>query len=132
MTKLYPNPDRFFSPDPTRRTVANLPLVCPNGHVDPNIFVRPDYTLSSPTELLLISDHYIFRILYSSDDGTTWTTADIEIEDEDYTMNLIGLPPGNNYLVRVIATDGVNTGEDVSDAPFSDLNTVFLPAISKP
>ena len=80
----------------------------------------------------LDGDPLSYAVLYSSDGGTTWTTADIEIQQQDYTLNLIGLPPGNNYLVRVIATDGVNTGEDVSDSPFSVLNTVFLPAISKP
>ncbi len=80
----------------------------------------------------LDGDPLSYAVLYSSDGGTTWTTADIEIQQQDYTLNLIGLPPGDNYLVRVIATDGVNTGEDVSDAPFEVLNAVFLPAISKP
>lgn len=67
------NPDRYFSPDPATRTVARtlyesiaaLPLVCPHGHVDPHLFADPDYTFGSPTELFLIPDHYIFRMLYS-------------------------------------------------------------------
>lgn len=65
--------DRYFSPDPAQRrvahelytTVAHLPLVCPHGHVDPRLFADPDYTFGSPTELLLIPDHYVFRMLYS-------------------------------------------------------------------
>jgi glucuronate isomerase len=68
---LYP--DRFFSPDPSQRAAArelyaevkDLPLVCPHGHVDPRLFADPDYQFGSPTELLLIPDHYIFRMLYS-------------------------------------------------------------------
>ena len=67
------NPDRFFSPDPTQRGVArelfaevkDLPLVCPHGHVDPRLFADQDYQFGSPTELLLIPDHYVFRMLYS-------------------------------------------------------------------
>lgn len=67
------NPDRFFSPDPTHRSVArelymgvkDLPLVCPHGHVDPRLFADPDFRFDSPTELLLIPDHYVFRMLYS-------------------------------------------------------------------
>ena len=67
------NPDRFFSSDPAHRTAArelyaavkNLPLVCPHGHVDPRIFADPDYQFGSPTELLLVPDHYVFRMLYS-------------------------------------------------------------------
>ena len=71
MTYLPPN--RYFSPDPAQRqialtlyqTVADLPLVCPHGHVDPRLFADPDYQFGSPAELLLIPDHYIFRMLYS-------------------------------------------------------------------
>ncbi len=65
--------DRYFSPDPTQRQiarqlynqVADLPLVCPHGHVDPQIFSDPDYQFGSPTETLIIPDHYVFRMLYS-------------------------------------------------------------------
>ncbi len=73
MTKLTRHPDRFFSAEPRQRaaarelysTVAGLPLVCPHGHVDPQLFADPNYTFGSPTELLLIPDHYVFRMLYS-------------------------------------------------------------------
>jgi glucuronate isomerase len=65
--------DRYFDPNPAQkeialhlyRLVAGLPLVCPHGHVDPRMFADPDYVFGSPTELLLIPDHYIFRMLYS-------------------------------------------------------------------
>ncbi|MFQ5596401.1 MAG: glucuronate isomerase [Anaerolineae bacterium] len=65
--------DRYFDPNPRQNeiaqhlyaTVANMPLVCPHGHVDPRMFADPDFSFGSPTELLLIPDHYIFRMLYS-------------------------------------------------------------------
>ncbi len=67
------NPDRYFDPDPTQRalarelyeTVATLPLICPHGHVDPRLFADPDYSFGSPVDLLIIPDHYVFRMLYS-------------------------------------------------------------------
>ena len=74
MMKTYrPTPDRYFDPDPTQRKaalalyelIANLPLICPHGHVDPRLFADPDYAFGSPVELLIIPDHYIFRMLYS-------------------------------------------------------------------
>ncbi|MCB8959986.1 MAG: glucuronate isomerase [Ardenticatenales bacterium] len=73
MTKLELHPHRYFSPQPAQRAmasqlyeqVAGLPLVCPHGHVDPRLFADPDYRFGSPTELLLVPDHYIFRMLYS-------------------------------------------------------------------
>jgi glucuronate isomerase len=67
------NPDRYFDPDPTQRaiarelyeTVATLPLICPHGHVDPRLFADPAYSFGSPVDLLIIPDHYVFRMLYS-------------------------------------------------------------------
>lgn len=63
-------PTRYFSPgNQTGLTlyeqVANLPLICPHGHVDPRLFVDENGRFGSPTELFLIPDHYIFRMLYS-------------------------------------------------------------------
>ncbi|HWQ35282.1 MAG TPA: glucuronate isomerase [Blastocatellia bacterium] len=65
--------DRYFDPDPRQKEIAlrlyhevkDLPLVCPHGHVDPRMFADPDYQFGTPTELLLIPDHYIFRMLWS-------------------------------------------------------------------
>lgn len=65
--------DRYFSSDPSRRQVArtlyagvkDLPLICPHGHVDPCLFADPDFRFGSPVDLLIIPDHYIFRMMYS-------------------------------------------------------------------
>ncbi len=65
--------DRYFGPDARQIEVArelyrgakDLPLVCPHGHVDPRLFADPDYSFGTPVDLLLIPDHYIFRMLYS-------------------------------------------------------------------
>ncbi|MFO7633105.1 MAG: glucuronate isomerase [Caldilinea sp.] len=67
------HPGRYLNPTPAQREVAlqlydgvaTLPLICPHGHVDPRLFADPQYTFGSPTELLIIPDHYIFRMLYS-------------------------------------------------------------------
>lgn len=65
--------DRYFDPDPRQKgiaqalydQVADAPLVCPHGHVDPRVFADPDYSFGTPTDALLIPDHYVFRMLYS-------------------------------------------------------------------
>ncbi len=65
--------DRYFSPDPAQKKIAQelyasaakLPLICPHGHVDPKMFADPDYSFGTPTDLLIIPDHYIYRMLYS-------------------------------------------------------------------
>lgn len=70
---IFLREDRYFDPDPAQRSIAldlyhsisDLPLICPHGHVDPRLFSDPAYRFGSPTELLIIPDHYIFRMLYS-------------------------------------------------------------------
>jgi len=46
-------------------SVAELPLICPHGHVDPRLFADENYSFGSPVDLLIIPDHYVFRMLYS-------------------------------------------------------------------
>ena len=67
------NPDRYFSPQPDQRKLArelyqqvkNLPIISPHGHVDPKLFSNPQATFGTPTDLFIIPDHYVFRMLYS-------------------------------------------------------------------
>ncbi len=66
-------PDRCFDADPAQRglaralytTVKDLPLICPHGHVNPALLADPGARLGTPSELFIIPDHYIFRMLYS-------------------------------------------------------------------
>lgn len=64
--------DRFFDPNIEIRkyareiynSIKDLPIISPHGHVDPQIFVDNE-PFPNPTELFLIPDHYVFRMLYS-------------------------------------------------------------------
>ncbi|MBW6522699.1 glucuronate isomerase [Sphingomonas sp. RHCKR47] len=66
------HPDRLFASDPVQRdiartlyaAVADLPIVSPHGHTDPQWFAT-DAPWENAAELLLTPDHYIFRMLYS-------------------------------------------------------------------
>ncbi len=65
--------DRYFDSDPAQRriarelydSVADLPLICPHGHVDPRLLADEDALFGTPADLLIIPDHYVFRMLYS-------------------------------------------------------------------
>ena len=67
------SPDRYFDPDPAQRRIARelyeavrpLPIISPHGHVDPSLFADENGTFGTPAELLIIPDHYVFRMLYS-------------------------------------------------------------------
>jgi glucuronate isomerase len=64
---------RYLSSEPVQRTIAydlytrvrDLPLICPHGHVDPRLLAETPWSWGSPVDLLIIPDHYIFRMLYS-------------------------------------------------------------------
>lgn len=64
--------DRLFSSDPVQRGIARrlyalvkgLPIVSPHGHTDPGWFAGNEH-FANATELLLIPDHYVFRMLFS-------------------------------------------------------------------
>jgi glucuronate isomerase len=66
------NKDRFFDSDPVIRkyageifdSIKNLPIVSPHGHVDQRIFSE-NKPFPNPTQLFLVPDHYVFRMLYS-------------------------------------------------------------------
>ncbi len=71
--KLELSPDRFFSTEPAQRKlarelyepIAKLPIISPHGHVDPRLFADEQATFGTPADLLIIPDHYVFRMLYS-------------------------------------------------------------------
>lgn len=66
------HPDRLFPSDPVVRAIAqrlyahikDLPIVSPHGHTDPRWFAS-DANFENATALLLLPDHYVFRMLYS-------------------------------------------------------------------
>jgi glucuronate isomerase len=69
---LHLHLDRLFPSDPRTRDVAralyqpirDLPIISPHGHTDPSWFAY-DEPFSDPASLLIIPDHYAFRMLMS-------------------------------------------------------------------
>jgi glucuronate isomerase len=66
------HPDRLFPADPATRTIARdlyetvrtLPIVSPHGHTEPSWFAE-DRPFEDASSLLIIPDHYLFRMLNS-------------------------------------------------------------------
>jgi glucuronate isomerase len=66
------NENRFFDPDPHVRHITHelylgvkdLPIISPHGHVDPKL-LADNAPFPDPAELIIIPDHYIYRMLYS-------------------------------------------------------------------
>ncbi len=72
MSKLILDENRFFDPQPMVRKIARelyedvktLSIVSPHGHCEPAWFSKNE-PFPDPTELIIIPDHYVFRMLYS-------------------------------------------------------------------
>jgi glucuronate isomerase len=66
------HPDRILPSEPQTRAIArrlydsikDLPIVSPHGHTDPSWYAE-NKPFADPASLLVVPDHYIFRMLYS-------------------------------------------------------------------
>ena len=67
------DPDLLFPAEPSgrgrlrassMRTVKDLPIVSPHGHTDPRWYAQNE-PFPDPAQLLIVPDHYIFRMLFS-------------------------------------------------------------------
>ncbi|WP_421724193.1 glucuronate isomerase [Bauldia sp.] len=66
------HPDRLFPPDPKTRDIAralydsvrDLPLISPHGHTNPAWYAFNE-PFPDPAQLLIVPDHYVFRMLFS-------------------------------------------------------------------
>ncbi|MEM3641258.1 MAG: hypothetical protein QXH37_04995 [Candidatus Bathyarchaeia archaeon] len=56
--------------------------------------------------------------------GETWIPLASNLKTTSYTWDTSSLTFGDKYLIRVIATDGVNTGEDVSNNTFTMVDLI--------
>jgi glucuronate isomerase len=72
MSSLHLDPDRALPFPAEQRSIAGeiygetkeLPLVCMHGHVEPEVFAD-DLPFADPAQLLIVPDHYVFRMLAS-------------------------------------------------------------------
>ena len=72
MSSLMLEPDRALPFPAEQRGIAreiyaetkDLPLICMHGHVEPEVFAE-DPPFADPAQLLIVPDHYVFRMLAS-------------------------------------------------------------------
>lgn len=90
-TPLMLHPDRLFPADAEVRSLArslydlvkDLPIISPHGHTDPSWFAG-NAPFASATDLLIIPDHYVFRMLYS----------------QGVSLEMLGIPRADGSVVK--------------------------------
>jgi len=66
----------------------------------------------------LDGDDLSYFVSYTPDDGGSWIPIAGDLTATSCVWNTTGIAPTDECRVRVMASDGFNTGEDVSDTPF--------------
>jgi hypothetical protein len=66
----------------------------------------------------LDNDPLWYSVSYSTD-GINWIPLAFHLTDLSYNWDTTGLQKGDNYKVRIMVTDGINTASDESDGGFS-------------
>ena len=59
----------------------------------------------------LDGDPLSYSVLYSPDNKNSWFALAMDLNATTYSMDTSTLPGGTNAFVRILATDGVNTGQ---------------------
>jgi glucuronate isomerase len=107
--RLILHDDRLFPSDPSQRAIArrlyaevrSLPIISPHGHTDPRWFADNN-PFPDPAALLVIPDHYVYRMLYSQ--GIPLESLGIPRTDgqavEQDTRKIWRLFAGNWHLFR--------------------------------
>lgn len=102
-----------------REVTENTPVVTvtfPNGGeiLNPRTPVTVTWNASDTD-----GDALTYIIEYSNNSGLTWTPITVDAHTLSYTWDIRELSPGKSYMVKVVATDGLNVGENTSDKAFS-------------
>ena len=147
--KLELHPDRLFPADPSVRviarelyaSVAGLPIVSPHGHTDPRWFAGNE-NFGNATELLLVPDHYVLRMLHSQ--GVAMEDLGVENEGADpraawrllaERYHLFRGTPSRIWLDWVLAEAfgiDVQLCTDTSDLTFDTINAKLASEAFRP
>jgi hypothetical protein len=103
----------------TRQVSSNPPMVTvasPNGGEVIGIGTNCTITWEASD---VDMDELTYSLAYSEDGGINWLPLALNVKESSYAWNTSQLKKGSNYLVKVIASDGVNTYEDNSDGPIT-------------
>ena len=64
-------------------------------------------------------DTLLYDVLYSRDAGSSWSAIAVGLDQQSFVWNTDKASGSSQGLIKVLASDGVNTGQDDSDSTFT-------------
>jgi hypothetical protein len=125
---LIKHQDLLLAEIPVSPNPPDITLLSPNGGENwgSNEDQRIIWSGSDPD-----GDQIKYRVLYSPN-GNDWITLAANILSNQLTVDTEGLPGSESARIEVVATDGVNTSFDESDAPFAVSSKAPIAFIKSP
>jgi alpha-tubulin suppressor-like RCC1 family protein len=79
----------------------------------------------------LDGDSLTYSVLISADNGMNWEPVVGNLSITNMEIQVQNFSTGSQYLVKITATDGFNTSNDVSDKVFTIQKGIFLPLVTR-
>jgi len=95
--------------------VPTVHLISPNG----GEVLTSDQVQVSWESSDLDGDSLVYNLLISDDGGVTWNPIETGLKQTTFNLLLTGFSGGSRYAAKVVASDGANTAEDLSDGFFT-------------
>ncbi len=102
--------DEILGEVPVSENAPTVSVVTPSGGESISEPVTIEWEASDPD-----GDDLFYTVLYSAD-GEEFSVLESNLTETEYQWDLSDVPGGDNAVIRVIATDGVNTNEDISSS----------------
>lgn len=103
----------------SRNTSLNTPQVVINTPHGGEIFYTDSTCRIEWSATDQDGDRLTFNILYSPDNGEAWSPLTMDFTGDQLNWDLTDVTPGEEYLIRIVASDGVNSAEITTDTTFT-------------
>ncbi|WP_299209599.1 glucuronate isomerase [uncultured Tateyamaria sp.] len=123
--------------------IRHAPIVSPHGHCDPAWFAE-DQPFADPAELLVIPDHYVFRMLYSQGVPLEQLGVGVPVEDRDpreifrlfakHWYLFLGTPSQLwiEYVIRETLGSDLSLSADTADAVYDHIDAWLADPANRP
>ena len=101
----------------TRNATPSTPNVTLISAISDQTFANPFNVTWNASDI--DNDSIVYALLISDDNGTSWSTIDFDINASYYSLDNADFSYGTLYKIKVLASDGVNTGSVVSNGTFT-------------